>query len=322
MPNGTQLLYAPLNGSEGVQEGTTATTANSPGAGTITIGANNQQYYTEEAAEGDFALRFALGTTNASIHSYSYTGQTARTVRRFKLKLKTLGGSVRMIAIRNSAGAAGYFGVGSTGVPFLLGASGSATTGATALTADTEYAVEVAITPGTTTSDGVLAYRITPWGNDATTVDTLTLTTANTGTTAVQTDRLGAASVVSAVTDFIVDDYRVHSLASGWIGPTTPPPALATSLTSAMFTIDARASVPGAPGGALTYTIAPSTGVTEPVEGLFVGETPAVGAAAIDYTITVTETSTGLTATGTVTVPARAAGTYTSPVRIRRGSEF
>jgi len=324
MPNGTQLVYAPLNGTSGVQEGTDATQANSPGSGTVSVGSGNRQYYTEEAAEGDFSLRFALGTTTASIHSYSWVSAATlnRNVRRFKLKLKTLGGSIRMIAMRNSAGAAGYFGIGTTGTPFLLGASGSATTGDVQLAVGTEYAVEVAIKPGTSTTNGEIAYRISLWSNDATVIETITLTTANTGTTAVQTDRLGSATVPSAVTDFIIDDYRVHELASGWIGPTIAPPAITASSRTGMFVIDARDTIPGTPDGQLTYTITPSTGMFQATRGYFVGQQPAVGEAAVTYTIRATETGTGLYAETTVTVPARSAGAYTSPVRIRQGTEF
>ena len=284
-----------------------AITSTNTVASTVVVGTGNTQTFDPTNAVDPelLGLKVTLGATNASLSEFQFTAQSGRVVARLeKFGYLTAGASFRPICWRNTTpGNAGHLLLNGSGQLVLLTSTGTTVTGSTStttLTAGSFYDLEVAITRGTTISDGIIEYRVYPNGS-GTALETKTITGQNTGTVDVNAIRLGTSAAASAAQTWWGDNLRVDTLVSGWIGLTILPPVLNTQQYDDYTIIDARGSTAGA-GGTLTYTITPTAGVIEAIEGVFL-----VPRASTDtvYTITTHESGTNLTDnTPTVTVPA------------------
>lgn len=276
--------------------GATISTSNSS-ADAVTVGANNTQTFdnTYTADPEIYRLKVVLGTTNASLSEFQFTVQAGRVVARVEnFRFDLAQSSWRPLVFRNnsSANMVSLAVNGTTGLVSLVSNSAtvSGSNSTTVLAADTDYDLELAVTKGTTTSDGVCEYRIYAAGSSSA-LETRTFTGQNTETIDARAIRLGSGNVASAAQTWWCDNLQVQDLASGWIGPTVLPPILSFVTSYSYAVLDARGSTAQA-GGSLSYTISPSIGVIEPVDGLFL--IPRGGSDTV-YTVTVTESGSGLT---------------------------
>lgn len=81
----------------------------------------------------------------------------------------------------------------------------------------------------------------------------------------------------------------------------TATPTVNLTVNTNVAVIDATTSTPGTPGDALTYTISPTTGTSQPATGIFLVPLPT---AATTYTVTATDSTTSAVSAGQIVVPA------------------
>lgn len=157
-----------------------------------------------------------------------------------------------------------------------------------------------------TTYDSVAPTYV--WSQTAGTALTLSSTTAASPTITAAPQGAYTFQVV------ITDDAggTATDTVSVTIAGTTGSPTASVHMYHDVFVVDATASTAAA-GGALTYAIAPSTGLTTLKPGLWVGLSPAT---ATTYSITVTEAGNANVGTTSTVVPA-ATGSTTSGSAIR-----
>ncbi len=166
-----------------------------------------------------------------------------------------------------------------------------------ALDAAKTYLVEMYAAVGTTTANGALTVSYREVGATSA-IETSTVSSLDLGTVNLTDINFGRRTVVANVVS--IDEVRWDDAATGVLGPLVDPPTIDIDTTTAVAMVDARGST-GA--GTLTYSIAPSTGVTEPVDGLFLIPQ---ATSPVDYTITVTQSGVGYTQV--VSVPAAGVG--------------
>lgn len=138
---------------------------------------------------------------------------------------------------------------------------------------DAWYRLELAIAPGTTTTNG--QYSVALYlGDNSTSIDSASGDTQNFGTVpTVGFIRVGRHDSTADVGGYWYDDFATSDALSGLIGPEGAiPPNAVVSTTADVFLANMRASTPGG-SGAMTYSVSHSTGqvltVTEPVDGIF-----------------------------------------------------
>lgn len=173
-------------------------------------------------------------------------------------------------------------------------------TSSVTLVANKRYDVECVIYTGTSTSDGVIKAFL--WDHDSgALLDTGVVTNANLASgKLIDNPRWGKCSSVTTqmkIDHMYWDDASTDLAPMGpWLQTQPPTPVVAT--TSDIYMVDARGSVSG--GGVLGFSLTPTTGVTEVVEGLFA---VVQQANPVDYTLTINQGGTNYTST--VTVPAK-----------------
>lgn len=293
-------------------------------SGSTTPGSGNTITFSDLFSDGDFSAKFTLGTTAASFFSLSFTAQAGRIVARTSF-VYTASSNFRPVVFRNSSpGNSGHLRMLTDGTLECLNSAGSLISGTnsgTPLIAGNRYYLEVAIDR----TAGVIGYRVYDYATPATPLFTVVSTSGQSlGTADIVSARFGSSAVPSAATVMYLDRISIQDLASGWPGPPVAPPSGSLTFADDVEIIIATSVDGGTPVDAdgLAYSITPSTGVTQVAAGVFVVPRPAAGSAAVTYTVTVTNSTSGQSAQFTRTVPALPVQGYTSPVRIRRGSEF
>lgn len=215
----------------------------------------------------------------------------------------------RLIELRHASNFGLRLEQNTTGTIVLLNAANTAVwTSSSAITANTEVRLQVTVDPATSTTGvvGVKIYTTNP--RSSTTPDMSYSSSAfDAGTTDLSIIRLGRISSTVGSTGTVRTIWAIAQDSTADIAPLAGPPTLA--YTSAVKqVVDARTSASGS-GAALTYAMAyvsgedNSSGITEPIEGLFLVPQ---GTSSSIYSVTVTEI-TG-TDTDNVTVPAAGAG--------------
>jgi hypothetical protein len=233
-----------VNTIEGSTSGTAVSTGNSAAGGNawqgLTVGTGNTITYDASPRTGLLSLKFTLGTTAASYVQWT-PSQTGRYVLEFEFKISALStGNLQIAQTRNSAGIQSLLLVNSAGGLLMQNAAGTTVAGSTSanglVTANTWYRVAIAITPGTTTSNGRLEYAF--YADPTDTVPAATWdsgATTNTGTTAVFIVRVGhPAGAAVAARNLWYDNVRAGGLSSGFFGPYTLD--LGTSTTDVVST--------------------------------------------------------------------------------------
>lgn len=299
------------NTAEGMTNGTTPSTSNTGGAsGTAVQGVNVGTGNTITASNaqahgGSLSYRFGLGTTASSFLQWSTSTGSGRTVLEFWVQIgsSATGSVVYLAALRNASSNAATLlisSAGRIGVNNSTGAGVSIPSPSPIFPANTWMHVFVAVTPGTTSSNGVFEYEI----RDA--ADTVwhswSSSSFNAGTTEITLARIGSVTTSTRAETLYYDDIQGFNVASGWVN--LEPPTLAVTVGD-YWAISAASSTPGG-NGTLSYSIVQNTGTST---------TPTVLAPGVwgvtrqidelTYTVTVTESGSGLSDSGVYTVPAR-----------------
>ncbi len=214
-PVGRRLIETFTGGATGAT--ITAAPAGNTQATTVTPSTNNTQTFDTGR------YKQTLGTTNASILEFPVApsaGETGRMVAKLKNFQFSAAGTFRPICWRSTTATnLGHLAFASTGAVQIVDSAstlGASLSGVT-LTPGTLYDILFAVTPGATTTTGVLEYMIYLAGT-TTVVATYTVSNANTGATLlpVRNVRLGSSSVASVAQTYNVDELEVQQLASGW----------------------------------------------------------------------------------------------------------
>lgn len=143
-------------------------------------------------------------------------------------------------------------------------------------------------------------------------------TALNTGTLTINAVDLGKITSSAVTGAFDLDDYAVNDGATAFIGPfaqLAPTPKAVVTTGSAV--IDCTGSTVGQTGDTLTFSIAPSTGTSQPARGIFIVPQ---GSSAVTYTVTVAE-SNGQSKTVTAVVPAQSTSTDSVP-KVFKGGQW
>lgn len=215
------------NSAEGGTHGTTVTTGNSGGAsGTacslVTVGTGNTiTFSTAGASHGSMGYAASFGTSTNGFLVWPFV-TSGRLVMRFYFKLDTLPSALDHLSYFRGSGNMGGLGITSTNKLRLIDASANLISGSTAtnaLSAGVWYRAEVAVTKGTTTSNGRLEYAY--YLGDSTTAEFSydSGTTVNTDIADTATARLGRQSSTTVANLRYYDSFAADALASGWIGP-------------------------------------------------------------------------------------------------------
>lgn len=164
--------------------------------------------------------------------------------------------------------------------------------------------------PTVTAGAGVAGFNVTLTAT-ASTFDGATPTYSWVQTGGAAVTLVGGSTATPTFTAPSPDTYSFTVTVTDSVGATASAPVSAAVSAPAgtptailamyhdVFVIDATGST-AAFGGALSYSISPSTGVTTLAPGLFAGTMPTT---ARPYTVTVTEAGNATTASATVTVP-------------------
>lgn len=174
------------------------------------------------AMHGTSCLRFNFAANDTGYVSYTIYSEavTRRYATRAYVQFSSVGSSAETISsLWNSTAGAGFVGVTSTGVWKITDAAGTIPNQASVgPTANTWYRVEFAITPGTTTSNGIAEWAIYA-GDSSTAVWSGTNSAFNAGTTALATARWGRAQSNTYVArNVYMDDISVAPLSAGFLG--------------------------------------------------------------------------------------------------------
>ena len=211
--NGTTLTNANSGGSSGME--LVGTTAN---AGTTLTFSNTQ-------ARGTLSFRTSYPVTAAGYGTWNWVSSIRSVIRFYYFAENFDTNFMELFLLRNSTTTVAKIALTSyvNGTQVFVVQNGAAVTAFTSpypLQINQWYRVEIAVTKGTTTSNGRIefAYYDVDSVNAIWTADTGT--TTNTGTADFATMRVGsgAAPVTYTVVNYF-DDLAVQELASGWIGP-------------------------------------------------------------------------------------------------------
>ena len=237
-------------------------------------------------------------STNAAVSAYArYTINTSSVAVRIYFSIDTVPTSdCHLIQVSRSGVRVGSVHLNGAGKLRISDATGTTGvwTAASAISANTWYWLDLLVTVGATTSDGVLSCDYGTLGGAS--IESTTYSTANLGTTAVDNIYFGKRSTVTYVVK--MDTVAWEEGRTTRIGPLVTPPTIVHTEDPGICVVDARSSTAG-DATSLTYSLAPTTGVTEPVDGLFLVEQQTTD---VVYTLTVTQSGSGYT--DTLTVPA------------------
>lgn len=217
------------NSLEGGTNGTAISAANSGGTSgtafsTTVLASTTINYSNLVAHNSTLSAQFAYAGSSSAGYipwNFSPTATTTRVAHRVYWYSGATFTSQDIYAVRSSAAPVMKVGTEASGKLVILNTSNATIATATAaLSANTWYRIEVAVTIGTTTSNGVIemAYYL---GDSLTPVQTFTtITNANLGIVAMTLVRIGSGSTVASARTQYYDDLMVAELASGFIGPT------------------------------------------------------------------------------------------------------
>lgn len=309
------------NTAEGGTNGTVATTANSGGASgdafSAAGGGTDPVFSTAAAMRGTLGYSFTYPSTSAAGYVAWSNPQAGRVACRFYIQISALpSGNEQIGAIRAAAAGAicnlriassGLIGIQNAASVLISGSSAPAT-----FPVGVPVRFEVAVTPGTTTSNGRVEYAYY-LGNSATAEFSYDSgTTQNMGTAnfaELWTGRWTAATAARAV---YLDAIQVQDLASGFIGP----PTTAGNVTAVAGTASATSPAPVVVAGVSGVVAAPAgtavaSMVSPTVQGLVASSV--VGVAATASSSMVAPVVTGLQVATVVAVPATATSAVAPP---------
>jgi len=258
----------PSSANSGGLSGTALTTQTLSGTGTTLTFSTN-------AAHGSLGYRHNYAAVSSTAWQlFPGTAAAGRWVFRYYLQVSAVPTALDYLSkYRSSTAQLAVMTVGTDGKLILQNAAGAGITASratNALAANTRYRVEVAITPGTTTSNGRLeyAYYLGDSGTAEFTYDSGT--TQNAGTTNCRDMRVGRDTAIISALIVDYDDLASNQLASGWIG------AAYVASPSGVATAEAF--------GTATVTVA-SGGITVSPSGI--ASVEAFGSATISATLAV-----------------------------------
>lgn len=296
---------------EGVAPGTAITLANSGSTGddpydVVAVSGMALTFTNETAAHGTGALKFSGGVAGATgvvgWAGYNSTQQVIRRYYRFTGPPTTSDCVIGQL--RSSTGQ--LFGIryridGKLGIDGPDGSSVAVSSYTLPLNAWLRFEVAAAVAA----SGGA---KLDVYNLDTgTSLGTVGATTGVSVPANIVGARAGKITAAAVMPDFYLDDDATKDGQLTYLGPyTAGPPTAAGTASSGQWVIDASSSVPFNSGGALTYAISPSTGVTQIAPGIFKGTTGG------DYVVTVTETATGQGAPKTFTTTTAGASTSSS----------
>jgi len=258
------------NNAEGFSTSpTTPTTGNTGGgsgdaASAVTQGAASTIRATNASALfGAFGYEFALvdsGSDGACRITWALSS-ASRVVLSCYYMSSSVGGAIEdVMGIRHASGNMAILSIGTDGKLIPVNSAGSYQSGmraTNALTPDVMYRIELAVTKGTTSSNGVIEYAYFV-GNSATPVETYSSNSQNTGTADVAQLWVGRSTGRTIAHTCYYDEIRGNTLASGWHDP-IPIAATATQDDPAAVTDSASRTA------AASRTIADPAGVADAV---------------------------------------------------------
>jgi hypothetical protein len=288
-------------------------TATSGSSGFATTDTNTCTFDNARAAHGTVSMKMVFSTTALAFQLWNFAS-TIRTVARFYVYLPSLPATTQfnLATFRNATGTMMTAAISTTGRLMIIDSTGTVITGsaATAVFPTAQWVrVELAVTKGTTTTNGVAEWRYY-LGDSSTAVQTYSSTAVNTGTTDVAGIRLGTTP--AATTGYTIwYDLQVSDLATGFIGAPTNPLTIASN---DRLTFIIQSTGTAANGGALSYTIAQTAGTTTTPTNTDVGRWEVVpdSTATLSYSVTLSEASGGSASTP-VDVPATNTGGTAAP---------
>lgn len=323
------------NGFEGQTNGTTATPANSAASGDAfaTIFSNGAVansalvYSTAAAVYGTMGCRITLAA-GASYARFDESVGTGRRVMTRTVKIPSSGApTAEFVLMRADAGGTlmADIRVISTGVFRVApqGASMSASA-SPAVSANGTYLLQYAVTPGTTTSNGRVEYRVINPSNGSVIHTYDSGTTVNTGTANQTRARFGGEITGKGWTVDDLDAVGFYTMASGW-------PALPTSNATpsanagADQTVEAGATVTlplvgtDSDGTITTYSVTQTSGTTVTLSGTgnsrtFKAPIP-LSQTTLTFSLTVTDNAGATSPADTVVITVLAA-----PLRMKTAS--
>jgi len=237
----TSVAISPANSGGG--SGTAFDGVNATGAATVL-------YDNTHSAHGSLAAEFSPASDGLAFVYWNLTAanRVAAHIYMYVTKNEQLGrilwfgvnGSTRIASLTVNPS-------GTVRIEDQTGSAGIHDTTAT-LTPNAWTRLEIDVTVGTTTSNGVINFAMYA-GDSTTPTDTFTTSTANLGTTTIGRVQTGAYTSVTA-SPFWIDDFAVDNAPTGFIGPVsnTPPtvtlPASQDVAASGAVSVTATANDP------------------------------------------------------------------------------
>lgn len=183
-------------------------------------------------------VKITLGITNATAYeqllrdpdTLELAPQSGRVVFRLPEFEYAVAAAFRAMSPRNNAATpanAGHLTITATGQVAILATTGAAVNTSTYTTAPaTRYDLQMAITPGTTATNGVLEYRLTKWDDTSIVYATASVGGVNTtGPSLIKGIRYAATSPVTVANTIRFGIPQAKAQATGWID--TPASAAA-----------------------------------------------------------------------------------------------
>lgn len=298
------------NTAEGGTNGTTVTAGNSGGgsgdAVTALPGTTPPIFTTAQQVSGGLSYAFQAATAATSIWQWTGFSGTDFGARLSIRITANPTGTTEIVQLRSASAAAMRILLTTTGkVQVNNAANANVFVSTGSLSVNTWYDIALRAMAGTGTADGHLQMAFYLSTTPTTVIETYSVTTGNAGTATLVDARFGKLSASTWPDTFWIDSITANDTAAGALPAAvviaTTAPNLISTLAPDMAVIDSRNSTAGS-AGSLTYTISPSIGVIEPLDGLFI--IPRNPDSAVEYTITVTESPSGLTdSLPKVTVP-------------------
>ena len=217
-----------INTAEGGTNGTTVTTTNTGGgasgdaASTVTLGSGNTIIFSNAVhAHGALSYQITYGATSTANIMWDIA-ESGRLVHSFYVNVGSLPAATEYLGgIRHASGYMCLASIGSDGKFIMQNAASagiSASRAANTFPVNQQVRVEIAVTKGTTTTDGTIEYAYY-LGDSATAIASWSSNTQNTGTANVARVMVGRSTAGTETRTTYYDTIRAQSLASGWIGP-------------------------------------------------------------------------------------------------------
>lgn len=219
-----------INTAEGGTNGAVPTTANTGGASgdamsVVNIGSGNTIIFSDfNPAHGTMGYEMNYGTTAGGNLRWDFV-ESGRLVHSFYIELSSLPTATEYIAgIRHASGYMCIATIGPDGKLIMQNAASvgvSASRAASTFPVEQKVRVEIAVTKGTTTSDGTIEYAYY-LGESTSPLASWSSNTQNTGTADIAQVIIGRNTAAGEPRTIWYDTIRVQNLPSGWIGPYSP----------------------------------------------------------------------------------------------------